>query len=182
MSVYFSIPHALSSLYLRDPIQNRMAASVTLFCIVFALAGVHELKADSEHIDLDSFSVGECVEVTYTAPSSGRASINLYDAAGDIVLHVDYRVNWNGIVNTVIFNTRTAGAWGPEEKVTGVKSTPGTGVEIVICPQEANFMIKFNQMELATYDYRTTTEVSRVEYDNYSYDSTLKVMCAVYSA
>ena len=181
MAVYFSIPHALYSLYLRNPISNRMAASATLFCIVVALAGVHELKADTEHIDLDSFSVGECVEITYTVPSTGRAAANLLDAGGDVVLHVDYRVNWNGYVDTVVFDSRLSGTWGPIEQVTGVKSTPGTLAEFVICPQESNFVINFNQKKLGTYKYRTTTNPSRFQYNNYSYDSTLKQMCAVYS-
>ena len=158
-----------------------MAVALLLVALVAAV-GVHKSAADTEHIDLDSFSVGECVAVDYTVPSTGRVSINLYDAGGDIVLVVDYRVDWGSVLDTVVFNTRTAGAWGAEQTAPGVKSTPGTVAEFKICATELYFDVSMNQWEVLPYVYRTTTEVTRVEYDNYSFDSTLKQMCAVYSA
>ena len=158
-----------------------MAASVIFISLVVSFIGAY---ANAEYIDIENFNVGNCVEVDYTAPPTGRASINLIDAAGDIVLHVDYRVSWGSplVQDTVVLNTRTSGSWGPEERVTGIKSTPGTVLQFVICAEDSDFSINMNQKELATYEYRTDTKVSRLEFESYDYDSTLKQMCVVYSA
>ena len=159
-----------------------MAASVIFISLVVSF--IHILNANAEQITIGSFNVGMCIEVDCTAPSTGRASINLYDAAGDIVLHVDYRVSW-GIPldqDTVVLSTRTSGSWWTEQHVEGIKSTPGTVLQWVVCAKDNGFSIDMNQKELATYAYRTDTKASRLGFDKYTYDSTVKQMCVVYSA
>ena len=159
-----------------------MAASVIF--ISFVVSFIHILNANAEQIAIGSFNVGMCVEVDYTAPPTGRASIVLIDAAGDVVLVVDYRVNRGSPTeqDTVVLNTRTSGSWGPEQRVKGIKSTPGTVLQWVVCAKDNGFSIDMNQKELATYVYRTNTKVSRLEFESYTYDSTIKQMSVVYSA
>ena len=159
-----------------------MTASVIFISLLISF--IHVFNANAEQIAIGSFSVGMCVEVDYTAPPTGRASINLIDAAGDVVLHVDYRVSWGSTVDqdTVVLNTRTSGSWGTEQRVKGIKSTPGTVLQFVVCAKDSDFSIDMNQKELATYAYRTDTKASRLEFESYDYDSTIKQMCVVYSA
>ena len=136
------------------------------------------LNTNAQSVDFDCFGVRSCVQVGYTAPPTGRASINLYDETGDIVLHVDYRVSWGFplVQDTVILNTRIKGIWGTEERVTGVNSTTGTDLKWLICSQETNFLINLNQMELATYAYRTNTQATRLEFASSEYDSTCGIV------
>ena len=161
-----------------------MADSVVSIFLLVAVIGLYMLNnvnADREYIDMRSFSVGNCVKVAYTAPPTGRISVNLHDTNGDVALHVDLRVEWRDYLNTVLLNTHTEGAWETAVFVSDIKSTPGTVVEWVICAQENDFSVNFNQKELATYDYRTDANVSNVEFQSYEYESALKHLCVIYS-
>ena len=161
--------------------QLRMNVSTVSITLVVALIGICMLNAYSERIDLDSFKVGNCAAVHYTAPSTGRQSINLYKENGDILLHVDYRVNWSSNTNTIVLNTRTGRKWGTEQLVTGIASTPGTVLEFLICAEANDFSITFNKKQVATYQYRINATVTRVEYANQGYGTTLEELRVVYS-
>ena len=159
-----------------------MKVSTVLISLVVAFIGIRMSNAYSYHIDPDSFEVGDCAEVHYTAPPTGRASINLYEENGDILLHTDYRVHWGPNTNTIVLATRTGGIWGPEQHVTDITSTPDTVVKFLICAEENDFSITFNKKQVATYQYRINAPVTRLEYQNYGYDSTLEELCVVYSS
>ena len=132
-------------------------------------------------INFEGLSVGNSFEVSYTAPKTERISVNLFDECDNILLHVDYRVDY-GESDTIVLNTRTVKrGWGREQRVVGIKSTPGTVLDWVICAREEDYSIVLNQKEVATYDYRIKAAVTRLEYQRYekSADSTLKKLARI---
>lgn len=166
-----------------------MAESAILFFTVFALIGIHASTASSKLITFENFAVGNCLEAFYTVPPTGRVSVNLHNASGAYVLHVDYRVNWgrNPITDQpweyiLILNTQNGDMWGPEERVEDIEFTNGTVIQLEICAQASNFLIVLNKKEVTTYDYRVdVTSVTGLEYWNYGYYSELKKLCLKYS-
>lgn len=157
-----------------------MKVFTILVVLIVALSGIHSSIAFSTHIDPDTFATGDCVEGHYTAPPTGRVALNLHDKDGNIIIHVDYRVKWSSYTNTIVLDTYEGG-WGPEESVTGITSTPGTVVELLVCARENDFSITFNKKQVATYNYRIAgAVVTRFEYENYGYDSTLMELCIVH--
>ena len=151
-----------------------------------ALIGTHICMAISEYIDLESFAIGECVEVHYTAPTK-RATVNLLSKNSDTVLHCDYRVKYSNMKDTVLLNTRLANEnWNSKTRilVTNTKSTPGTNLEFVICPiADDEFSVAFNGKLLANYDNSkiNITSVSRVQFNNNGGDAELQEICVTYS-
>ena len=138
--------------------------------------------ANTEYIQLQSFDVGQCIEASYTAPTTGRASVNLVASDGTVVLHVDYRKNWGGNPNILILNSKIGGSWGGEQCVTDVETTPGMELDWEICANEADFSIVLNHKNVATYAYRMpVTTVSKVEFARYEFDAVLRKLCVVYS-
>ena len=159
-----------------------MKVSTILVALLVILSEIHSSNAYNTHIDPDSFATGDCVEGHYTTPPTGRVSLNLYDKDGNTILHVDYRVKWSSYTNTIVLDTHKGG-WGPEQPVTGITSTPGTVVEILACARESDFSITFNKKQVATYNYRIPgAVVTRFEYQNYGYESTLMELCIVHSS
>ena len=167
----------------------QMTASVIFVSLVVALIGNSESSANSKNIELASFAIGQCIKAHYTAPTTGRVTVQLSATDGTIVLTLDYRKNWGGNPNTgqpwqniVILNSNIGGAWGTEQHVEDVLTTPGMEMALKICAKEEDFSIVLNQDEIATYTYRTpVTTVSKVEYTNRGYDSILRKLCVVYS-
>ena len=154
-----------------------MKVYALLYLLVMVLNGIQMSKTDTTSITLDSFQVGKCVGSRYTTPPTGRTTLNLYEENGDIPLHVDYRVNWETFINTLLLSTRTGGTWVSHQNVTGITSPSGTVVEILICANGNGFVLAFNRMQVATYSYPNinNTNIIRFEYENYSsYSSTLK--------
>ena len=171
---------------LNNQSQYRMTASVVIVSLGVALIGTNIHVSNSENVDLDSFAIGDCAEVHYTAPTK-RATIKLKSAQGDIVLHTDYRVKYSSQVDTLLLNTRLAGeSWNSSERllVPGVKSTPGTTLKFVICPMvNHQFSISLNGKFLAIYSNSKIdiTTVSRVHFANYGGDAKLQKICVNYT-
>ena len=141
-------------------------------------------RANCESIELGSFTVGQSIEAYYTAPTTGKITVNLEAADGTVVLHVDYRKLWQGNPESVlVLNTKIGGSWGPEQRVKELFTTPGTEMAWKICAKDKEFSIVLNHKEIATYAYRTpVTSVRKVLFTNYGeYDSVLRKLCVVYS-
>ena len=170
----------------KDPFQLRMEVSTVLSTLVVALIGISIPNALSQYIDLDRFEVGDCAEGHYTSPSTGLAALDLCDSNGDILLHVGYGVNWTSpthhhATNIIDLSTKTGEERGTEQRITGITSTPGTLLKFLVCAGANDFSITFNGKQVATFQYRINAAVTRLHYQNYGYDSTLKKLCVVYS-
>ena len=137
----------------------------------------------TDYIELVDFAVGDCVEAYYTAAPTGRTSLNLYGGQeGDILVHVDYRVDWYN-KDTIYLNHYSGGVWGDDyELVEGIKSTPGSMLAWSICTGEKDCTISFNHLEVATYEYRSNATIIGFGYDNNGYDSALKEMCVDFNS
>ena len=159
-----------------------------MFISLVALIGVGISSANPEYIELESFAVGQCIEASYTAPTTGRTTINLEASDGPIVLHVDYRKHWgrNPVtkqpwVNILILNSRIGGTWGRYQSVEDLLTTPGVGMSWRICAKNNEFSIVLNGKELATYNYRTpVTTLRKVDFRAQGYDSILRKLTVVY--
>ena len=155
---------------------------------IVALIGISESTEYREYIDLRSFNVGKCIEALYTAPTTGRTTLQLRAADGTVVLNVDYRKNWGGNPSTgkpwqniVMLNTKIGGRWGQLQSVGDIQTTPGTILAWNICARDADFSIDLNGKRLATFAYRTPVNtVSTVMLSDRDYDSVLKQLCVAY--
>ena len=160
-----------------------MTATV-MFISFMALTAISLSSVLADHIDLE-FDVGQCIEASYTAPTTERASINLVASDRTNVLVVDYRKKWrsnpsNG-QNVVILNSKIRRRWGTEQRVEDVETTPGTVLDWQICAGDADFSIELNGKELATYTYRVPVNtVSKVRFDVSGSDAVLRKLCVVY--
>ena len=149
---------------------------------MIALTGPLVSDANQESIDLDTFTVGNCVRAKYTSPVTESVTLNLKAANGDTVLHLDYRVNWGPNKDTLVLNTQTGGVWGTEQLVTDLKTTPGTLLFWWVCAKEDEFSILLNLKELTTYKYRVDSKVTRFEFTQYpNANATLMKLGMVYS-
>ena len=182
-SIYF--PHYAA----QELKSDGMTVPVILISLV-ALTGITVSSANPDSIDLESFDVGRCIRVEYTAPTTGRTTVNLLAADGTVALTADYRKNWGGNPSTgqpwqniVILNSQIGGSWGTEQHVEDVLTTPGMEMDFKICANDTDFSINFDQKKIATYTYRTPVNtVSKVEFTNQGHDSVLGKLCVVYSA
>ena len=164
--------------------------ATAMYISLVALTALSVFNVLAVHIDLESFDVGQCIEASYTAPATGRSTVNLAASDGTIVLHVDYRKNWGENPSTgkpwqniVILNSKIGGSWGTEQHVEDVETTPGTVLAWKICAGDADFSIELNHKELATYTYRAPVNtVSKVQFDDQGYDAVLRKLCVVYPA
>ena len=159
-----------------------------MFISLVALTAIGVSNALADHIEFEGFDVGHCIEASYTAPTTGRATVNLVASDGTVWLHVDYRKNWGGNPSTgqpwqniLILNSQIGGSWGTEQHVEDVNTTPGTVLDWQICAGDADFSIELNGKELATYTYRAPVNtVSKVQFSNSGYDAVLRQLCVVY--
>ena len=164
-----------------------MISFIVFTSLVVALIGnCIPLVSCDQTITVDSFSVGDCVDVRYTAPTK-RATINLKQADGkNYLLHCDYRVDYGGNKDTLLLNVKFGSFVKSERQlVTGVKSTPGTVVEISICPTDTKtFSVTFNGKLLANYshDKIDISTVSQVQFSDNNGDAELKSMCVKYAS
>ena len=167
--------------------QDRMNISA-IFISLVALTGITVSNANPEYIELESFDVGQCIKVVYTAPTTGRTTLQLLAADGTIVLTADYRKHWGGNPSTgqpwqdmFILNSKIGGSFGTRQDVTGILTTPGTDMALNFCANDTEFIISLNNKDIATYTYRTpVTTVSKVEFFDRDYDSVLKEICVTY--
>ena len=58
----------------------------------------------SESIAIEEFSIGRAVEVRYITPSTGRPTMDLRDAHGNIILHVNPRWDTRAFVLNTFHN------------------------------------------------------------------------------
>lgn len=129
-------------------------ASVLLLSLVVALVGIHLTKTLTETVNLDSFAVGDCVEVVYIAPSTKRVTIYLIEDNDDVLLFADYRVEYRSQYNTLALRSQVGGSWSKMEYLEGIKSTPGTSLKFLICAIADNEVsIVFNGKLLKNYSY-----------------------------
>ena len=146
----------------------------TLFVV---LAGLHVSKADDDYAEVEAFGVGQYATAVYTAPGDGRTTINLLDAKGGVVLHMDYRFHWGRNPYTgkpwediLILNTKPAGGkWGREQRVNNFYFTPGTHVRLTAKAEVGHFAIVINGLRVATYNYRLPVDtVKRIQFSTTS--------------
>ena len=167
--------------------QVRMKFSA-IFISLVALTSITVSNANPEYIELESLYVGQCIEVVYTAPTTGRTTFQLLAADGTIVLTADYRKNWGRNPSSgkpwqdmFILNSKIGGSFGSRQDVTGILTTHGTDMALNFCAKDTEFSISFHNKDIATYPYRTpVTTVSKVEFFDRDYDSVLKEICVAY--
>jgi len=144
---------------------------------IVALIGISVSTQNREYIDLRSFNIGKCIEALYTAPTTGKTTLQLLAGNDTVVLTVSYRKT----LNTLILNSNIGGTWGTPQRVEDIETTPGTILAWKICARDADFSINLNGKELTTYAYRTPVNTtSTVMFTDRGYDSVLKQLCLAY--
>ena len=118
------------------------------------------------YVEVESFGVGMSATAVYTAPGDGGTTINLLDAKGGVVLHMDYRFEWGNDKKLMVLNTKPAGgSWGTEQRMKDFYFTPGTNVELTAKAEKGHFAIIANGLQVATYKYRLPVEsVKRIQF------------------
>ena len=120
-------------------------------------------------IGVESLTTGQIVEVQYTAPDSGRVSVNLRAANGDYILHADSRIQWYHFTNRYQLTSNTNGKWQEEEIVPGFPFTcppMPTKITVRILVLDEDFLVSVNGIILWGYTFRrylTPDKVVRVE-------------------
>lgn len=163
---------------------NQPLSIETLYTCTVLITSVVTLigmaTSNCKSIAPNNFAAGDRAQVVYTAPSSGRVSTNLYNEDGDIMLHIDYRVDYRKDTNTIVLNSRRAGDWGKAERISPIMTTPGTVVTLVIHAGQNDYTITFTRKEVATYSYRFDKPVTKIECDTYSYGSVVQKLAVLY--
>ena len=163
-----------------------MISFIVFTSLVVALIGnCIPLVSCDQTITVDSFSIGDCVEVRCTAPTK-RATINLKQADGkNFLLHCDYRVNYGNMKDTLLLNVKFGSYKSSERQlVKDVTSTPGTVAEFNICAVDAKtFSVTFNGKLLANYsnDKIDISTLGQVAFSDNKGDAELKEMCVTYA-
>ena len=139
---------------------------LVLFTLAVVLAGLHVSEANGDYVEVDSFGIGQSATAVYTAPGAGRTAINLLDASGGVVLHMDHRFWFAHHQNTLVLNTKPAGGtWGTEQYVNNFYFTRGTNVELTAKAEKNRFTIIANGLQVATYAYRLPVQsVKRMQF------------------
>ena len=172
---------------LNSSTQDNMVTSVVFTSLVVALIGncIPLVSCDKTTISVDSFSIGDCAEVHYTAPTV-RASINLIQAGGkNLLLHCAYRVDYLGMKDTLLLNV-LFGSFNPSERqlVKGVKSTPGTVLKFNICAvANATFSVTLNGKLLTKYsnDKIDISTLRQVQFSPNGGEAEVKDICVKYA-
>ena len=146
---------------------------LVLSTLVVVFAHLHASEARWDYAEVEYFEVGMSITAVYTAPGTKRTTINLLDANGDVVLHMDYRVYWGRNPRTkapwediLVLNTKPANAgWGHLQAVNNFYFTPGTRLELTAKAENGHFAIIANGLQVATYNYRLPVgSVKRVQF------------------
>lgn len=106
--------------------------------------------AETGEIGLVSFGVGKAVEETFISPADGRPNLNLVDASGNIVLHMNIRHDYNSFV----LNSKINGNWGREERPSGYDFTTGVRKCIQVKAEANVYVIYVNGIEFHRYASR----------------------------
>ena len=157
---------------------------IIISTLIVALAGIHLSDATNDYIETEVFHVGMIAKAMYTAPSTERTYINLIDASGGEVLHMDYRVEWDIDPSTgepwkdvLVLNSRASGeGWGTQVVLNDFYFTPGTKMLICAKAEEGHFAISVNGKQVATYDHRFPVDsVKRISFTTEG-DSALELL------
>ena len=148
--------------------------------LLAAFSTLHFSEARPEYVETESFEVGMGVVATYTAPSNERTTIDILNADGQEVLHVDYRAGWNNWFDIIVLNSNF-GNWGEEQYVFNVYKQPGSLMTIEVLAFEDSFDIAINSEKVANYQYRAdVTTVKRVRFTTES-DSEVRLLGFTFS-
>ena len=104
----------------------------------------------SEYISINRFFIGRSVEVRYITPSTGRPTMDLRDAHGNILLHVNPRWDTRAFVLNTFHNKR----WGREERPSGFDFSSGVPITVRVEAQHSHFVIIVNGRILHRYKHR----------------------------
>ncbi|XP_071111702.1 uncharacterized protein [Haliotis cracherodii] len=69
--------------------------------------------------------------ITGTPTKNTRCTVNIHRGS-DVLCHISFRLSYVGIVNTAVFNSKTNGVWGSEER---------TNMDLLVVGQEANVSV-----------------------------------------
>ncbi|XP_011404707.1 PREDICTED: 32 kDa beta-galactoside-binding lectin-like [Amphimedon queenslandica] len=111
----------------------------------------------TESISLPRFFVGRSVEVRYITPSTGRPTMDLYDAHGNILLHVNPRWDTRAFVLNTFHNKR----WGREERPSGFDFTSGVPITVRVEALHSHLAILVNGRILHYYKHRLNISTLR---------------------
>ena len=73
-------------------------------------------------VKINEFDIGTMIRLDYNALRVSRIALNLYNAAGEILLHFNPRYD----DNVLVLNSFIGGCWGLEERLSGYSLNPGT--------------------------------------------------------
>ncbi|XP_011408566.2 PREDICTED: uncharacterized protein LOC105315566 [Amphimedon queenslandica] len=111
----------------------------------------------AESIMTHQFSVGRAVEVRYITPNNGRPTMDLYDAHGNILLHVNPRWDTRVLVLNTYYNKR----WGHEERPRGFDFSSGVPITVRVEAHHSHFIILVNGRILHAYRHRLNINTLR---------------------
>ena len=112
----------------------------------------------SETISVKKFSIGRSVEVRYITPSTGRPTMDLYDARGNIILHVNPRWDTRAFVLNTFYKRR----WGREERPKGFNFSSGVPITIRVEAQKSHLVVLVNGRILHKYKHRLNIATLRL--------------------
>uniref|UniRef100_A0A1X7ULM3 Galectin n=1 Tax=Amphimedon queenslandica TaxID=400682 RepID=A0A1X7ULM3_AMPQE len=111
----------------------------------------------SESIAINHFFIGRSIEVRYITPSTGRPTMDLYDAHGNIILHVNPRWDTRAFVLNTLHNKR----WGREERPSGFDFSSGVPITVRVEAHHSHFVILVNGRILHHYRHRLNINTLR---------------------
>nr|WNS50091.1 galectin-2-like protein [Halisarca dujardinii] len=130
--------------------------------VIVAVFGAEKASASQlRGIDTPAgFEPDDELQVGYSLPDTDRTTVNLFDAAGGFVLHVDYRVHFRSNNYIVVINSKPSnGGWGTETRINDLPFREGDSVALVVTRTDENtFQITFGQFP----DERTISYTSRL--------------------
>ncbi|XP_021543326.1 galectin-1 [Neomonachus schauinslandi] len=117
---------------------------------------------------------GECLRVQgEVAPEAKSFSLNLGKDSDNLCLHFNPRFEAHGDVNTIVCNSRNAGAWGVEHRESTFPFLPGSVMEVCISFDETELTIKLPDGYLFKFPNRLNLEAI-----NYlAADGDMKIKC-----
>ena len=111
----------------------------------------------AESIGIRHFFIGRSVEIRYITPSTGRPTMDLYDAHGNIILHVNPRWDTRAFVLNTFHNRR----WGREERPSGFDFSSGVPITVRVEAQHSYLVILVNGRILHRYKHRLNIDTLR---------------------
>ena len=115
----------------------------------------------AEAIAIKKFYIGRAVEVRYITPSTGRPTMDLYDAHGNIILHVNPR--WD--TRAFVLNTFHNRHWGREERPSGFDFSSGVPITVRVEAHQSHLVILVNGRIL--HKYRHRLNIATLRYINF---------------